>query len=762
VPDSTSLHGLTVVELSSDLAGDLCGGLLATLGATVIKLDPGRTTPSHYLGRSEAERARSAGLVNERKQMKALADLDGGTAQRLLDTADVVLVGWEPDHDKPPAGFAHLDLSAARWSGRTVACHLSAFGSEGPLAGTPGSDLTLQAASGVMATTGEADGQPLRAGADLGAAIGALYGVIGICAALIERNRSECGQVVEVAVYDCLVSTLTNFASRILGGSPPLRRLGNQGPNTAPWNLFPTRDGHSVYIIAGSNPTFDRLAAAMGRAELATDSRFDTGEHRRAHKDLITRLVAEWAAEHDAADIVTTLRDNGVPVSLVATTSEVLSDPHFDYRELLWAEGDRQALGSPLGRWTFATTQSADLAASARPRNAAARLAGAEQLNGAKRPRPLDGVRVVDLGTLTAGPFCCRLLANLGADVVKIEPPSGEVGRHSPPMMGDESVYFHMTNNDKRSVSAELATAEGHARVERLIQDADIVIENQSPGALTKRGLGALDMLAVNPGLLYVSVTGYGHTGPLGGLRAYDTVIQAGAGLMSLTGNVGGLPVKTGISSADVIGALCATAGVLAGMYGRQVGNHPGAWIDAALFDGIAWTTHAHWPSVLLGQPPHARYGNGHWCEAPQGVYTTADGPVAVSVESDAQWAGLCDVLQRFDAAVTPELRAMDGGQRWAARAHLDELLAAACAERETTAVVAACNEHGVPVSPVLEVSEVLESAQLKARGLIADLDLPNGAVMRVINVPVRLRRTPGYVSHPAPALASSNEEVFA
>jgi crotonobetainyl-CoA:carnitine CoA-transferase CaiB-like acyl-CoA transferase len=752
VSTTLPLHGLAVVEVADDKAGELCGALLAGLGASVTKLRSGQQDPSRLPGETERERQLADELVNGRKQVVALAGLDDGQVDGLLTGADVIVAGWGPGQDQAPPGFDRIDLVKVG-SERTVACYLSPFGQDGPLAGTVAGDLTLQAASGVMATTGEPGGRPLRAGADLGAAYGAVYGVIGICAALIERHRSGRGQVVEVSLLDCLVSSLTNFASRILGGIPPLPRLGNQGPNTAPWNLFSTGDDQYVFIIAGSDPTWTRLAAVMGHPELATDPDFDTNEHRRKRKDVVTGMVADWALAHDAADIVDTLRENGVPVSLVAATTDVLADAHFGYRELLHSaqgtDGAAQHIaGSPLGRWTFADAPAVGPAA-APPREPS------------PRPRPLDGVRVIDLGTLTAGPFCCRLLANLGADVIKIEPLAGEVGRHSPPMMGSESVYFHMTNNDKRSVSADLSSEDGRAAVRRLLETADIVVENQSPGALAKRGLGAADMLTLNPDLLYVSVTGYGHTGPLGGLRAYDTVIQAGAGLMSLTGETGRTPVKTGISSADVMGALCATAGALAGIYGRQAGNHRGADIDVALFDGIAWSTQAHWPAVLMGQHAHGQYGNGHWYHAPEGVYAAVDGTVALAVESDAQWRSLCAILQQLVPDVPGHLPDMDREQRRAAADLLDELIGTAFADREVAEIVSACQEQQVPVAPVLEVAEALESPQVKARGLIASLPLPSGEEMRVLNIPVRLHDTPGYVSHCAPQFASSNDEVL-
>lgn len=750
---TSPLQGLTVVELSDDAAGELCGALLAGLGASVSKLRSGQEDGSRCPGSTEQERQLAETLVNGAKQIKQLNRLDTVSVDNLIAAADVIVVGWEAGQEAPPAGFGDIGLSPSRYSDHTVACHLSAFGKDGPLAGTVASDLTLQAASGEMATTGEPGGGPLRAGADLSAAVGAVYGVIGICAALIERNRTGRGQVVEVALFDCLCSTLTNFASRILGGIPPLPRLGNQGPNTAPWNLFPTRDHQYVFIIAGSDPTWARLSAVMGHPELPADPRFDSNARRHQAEDVVTGMVADWAQQHDAADIVNTLRENGVPVSLVATTADVLADPHFAYRQLLHSSlaerGEpRHIAGSPLGRWSFAAVPA--IGGSALP----------PQPGLPDRPRPLDGLRVVDLGALTAGPFCCRLLANLGADVIKVEPPVGEIGRHSPPMMGDQSVYFHMTNNDKRSVSADLGSEEGRARVRRLLETADIVVENQSPGALAKRGLGAADMLEVNPDLLYVSVTGYGHSGPLGGLRAYDTVIQAGAGLMSVTGEVVGTPVKTGISSADVIGALCATAGALAGMYGRQVGNHRGAAIDIALFDGIAWATLAHWPAVLVGQPAHGQHGNGHWCEAPQGVYQALDGPVAIAVESDAQWAGLQEVLRQFGPTVPDDLPAMGRVQRWQARARLDSILAAACAGRQIAEIVAACQERRVPAAPVLEVAEALETPQVKSRGIVVDLPLADERVMRVLNIPVRLRGTPCYVSHCAPERVPGDEEL--
>lgn len=751
--DVLPLNGIRVLELSHGWAAPLCGKLLVDLGADVVKLAPGGDDVVDGLG-DEASYARH--MIDAGKRVLPLAEQSDMEIAALVARADVVM------GDRQILDRLHVSEQV---DAATVVCAISPFGSTGPLSEHVASDFTLQAASAIMATTGERGGGPIRAGTELGASVAAMYGCIGVISALIERLRSSQGQFVEVSTYDCLVSTLTQFASRVLAGVPPLARLGNQGANSAPWNLFESGDEQYVFIIAGSDPTFDRLAKLMGREDLLVDPRFDTHIHRRENREEITTIVQAWCAEHTADDIVSGLRDAGVPVSLVATPAQVLEDAHFRSRGLL---GSVEVEGQswPVPGTPIAIGRHWGAGAAATPLDVQSWLDGpaAVAREGGEQPRqlPLAGMTVLDVGTITAGPFCARLLGNLGADVIKVEPPGGELGRHSPPLVEGESVYFHITNNGKRSVCLDLGTPEGQAHLKRLAGTADVLVENLAPGALTKRGLGGRDLTAVNPRLVYTSVSGFGHEGANGGQRAYDTVVQAAGGMMGITGEAGGKPLKTGISSADVLGAIGGTAATLAALYGRDraVADGKGGWLDVAMYDVVAWATQMWWPSVFGGRAEVERAGNRHRLFAPYGAFDTADGLVALSCETAGQWRALVGVLQQGGIPVPDGWAELDRAGRLSRRDEIDDLLMKHCAGASRAALVAACQQAGVPAEPVLECAEVIEAPHTQARDLLATVERPGHPAIRVTNFPLKLSATPAGVRAPAPMVDEQGPEI--
>jgi crotonobetainyl-CoA:carnitine CoA-transferase CaiB-like acyl-CoA transferase len=744
-----ALSNVTVLEIGDGWTCALAGRLLMDMGADVTKLELPWGDSLRSYGRDDAERRAAFALPNRDKHMLddelVLDRLRAGD-----DDTDVLLID--------AAAAQRLGIDVAAVGPRTVVCRFSPFDVDGPQAAMVANDLTLQAMSGVMATTGEPGGRPLRSGTELSNTVGALYGAIGVMAALIERERSHLGQLVDVSLYDCMVATLTNFASRVLGGVEPLGLLGNQGPNSAPWELFEASDGEYVFIIAGSNPTFARLATTMGRPELLDDPRFATHGPRRDHYVEITAIVADWAKTLPRDEIVTLLRANGVPVSPVASVQEVLTDGHLRSRGVLAADADGAELltvGPALGFPCDATGAGSPVARVGATTNG---VVDSHKV-GSTRPPPLDGVRVVDLGTLTAGPYCTRLLANLGADVLKIEPPDGEPGRHMPPIVDGESVFFQISNNGKRSLQANLRDPRDVAMVAQVLTGADIMVSNQAPGGLEKRGLGPEAILAVAPDLIYTTVSGFGNGGVLGGLRAYDTVIQAATGLMSLTGEEDGPPLKTGISTADVLGSLAAAAASLGAYFGRITGRNAGVRLDVALYDICSWSTQMSWVTEQSNLPGATRHGNGHWLFAPYGVFVTGDEQsVAIACESDAQWHGLADVLAA--ASAPPEgFARWDRAERWAHRDELNTLIQSYCAAMNLDDVVNTLQRHGVPCGPVIEVQDVMTTRQQIARTTV-DTRPANGRFWKVTDFPIRLRATPGAVTTPAPPLGSDDRHI--
>ncbi len=338
---------------------------------------------------------------------------------------------------------------------------------------------------------------------------------------------------------------------------------------------------------------------------------------------------------------------------------------------------------------------------------------------------PLAGVRVVELARILAGPWAGQTLADLGAEVIKVEAPEGDdTRRWGPPFVerdGDRSAaYFHSANRGKQSVTADFRTPEGQEQVRRLVADADILIENFKLGGLAKYGLDYESLRAVNPRLIYCSITGFGQTGPYAPRAGYDFIIQGMAGLMSVTGAPGGQPQKVGVAVTDIFTGVYATTAILAALHQRGTTGR-GQQIDLALMD-VATSIMANQALNYLttGTPP-GLMGNEHPNLAPYAVFDCADGWIIIATGNDAQYRRLCGILGLHEMATDPAY--LSNADRLANRAAMTEALTAATRTRSKADLLAACEAEGVPAGPINDLAEVFADPQVQARGMRLELD---------------------------------------
>jgi len=356
--------------------------------------------------------------------------------------------------------------------------------------------------------------------------------------------------------------------------------------------------------------------------------------------------------------------------------------------------------------------------------------------------KPLAGVKVVELARILAGPWCGQLLADLGAEVIKVERPgAGDDTRHwGPPFVGEGSnrsaAYFHATNRGKTSRSIDIATPEGQAVIRDLVADADVVIENYKVGGLTKYGLDHDSLLRVNPRLITCSITGFGQTGPYKDRAGYDFIIQAMGGIMALTGEPDGAPQKSGVAYADIFTGVYSAVAILAALYRRDTRDHDdfgrGAHIDMALLDtqvGVLANQAANY--FASGKVP-SRMGNGHANLVPYQAFACADGDLVIAVGNDAQFARLCDVIGRRELA--DDARFATNAGRVEHRAQLIPELAHAIARQTKAALYAALEAAGIPAGPINSVAEVFADAQVVARGMRIE---PEGAGIAGLATPI-------------------------
>lgn len=372
---------------------------------------------------------------------------------------------------------------------------------------------------------------------------------------------------------------------------------------------------------------------------------------------------------------------------------------------------------------------------------------------------PLDGIRILDFTRVLAGPLSTALLADLGAEVIKIEPPQGDDYRAIGPMQNGESALFTVMNRNKKSVVLDLKSPEAVALVHAMAAQADVVVENFRPGVAERLGIGAATLQGINPKLVVVSVSGFGQTGPLAHRPAYDIIVQAMSGLMEATGEPDGPPTMVGEAVSDVIAGLFASWATLAALL-QQRRTGQGQHVDVAMFDAtLAFLVTGVGRYLFTGESAR-RSGNRHSFSAPFGVYRARDGHFALAVLNNKLFAtlaaliGVPDFVQDARFA-TDELR----------RAHEGELAAAIEAwagQHSVAEVVAQLEAAGVPGSPLWTMAQALESEQGLARGLLSAVDDPRLPGLRVPTQPVKFGGSAPNRTEPAPALGQHTDELMA
>ncbi|HET9344943.1 MAG TPA: CoA transferase [Candidatus Limnocylindrales bacterium] len=389
-------------------------------------------------------------------------------------------------------------------------------------------------------------------------------------------------------------------------------------------------------------------------------------------------------------------------------------------------------------------------------------------------PGPLAGIRVIDCSTVLAGPYATMLLADLGADVIKVEPPDGDSTRGwGPPWVGDEAegtrtaAYFLAVNRNKRSLRLDLKRPAGADVLSRLLSTADVFVENLRPDSLERLGFGDDALAAISPRLVHLAISGYGPTGPMVGRPGYDFLLQAEAGLMSITGQPdveGGVPTKVGVAIADLATGLHAAVGILAALSARERRGSPahgiGQRVDVSIFESTL--------SILVNQAQNAfvsgeapgRLGNAHPNIVPYTMFQTADGEIVVAVGSERQWPRFCLALGL--PALADDPRFATNGARVENRAELIATLRERLSEGTTAEWLAALEAADVPAGPLNDIAAAFASEQAVARRMAVEVDHPVLGRTTQVGLPVELSATPASIRSAPPLLGEHADEVLA
>ncbi len=764
---SDGLDGLRVVELAGSPAGAYCGHLFSLVGAQVTVI----SSPDRVGGMDAWE------LWLRHGARHAVSPEPERAAAQLAP--DVVIVSAAPG-PLPPAD------PEVTWGPGVVRVELSPFGSTGPYAGWRSTDLTDAAISGHALLNGSPDREPLQGPPRQPAFAAGVFGFIGALAALWARPAVGAGQRVEVAHHEVMAALHQFTLLRYTHNGDVLRRLGNRyaGPGQ-PIGWYDCLDG-AVSLVVPRDDQLERLLAVTELLPLLAEPGIGSTYDLMHHPTLLDAHLRPWLAARPVAEVVERLQEVRVPASPVNRPLDLLADRQLLARRY-WrparipgTDSGRSDAPDPQNRESvllpgppFRLTWRGPVPSSAptpRPPPAPDPTADAAPGDG-----PLAGVRVLDLTRVWAGPLAARILADLGADVIRVEAPWGrgpagvdassvmatryypdnEPGDRHWNRIGFENKYAL----NKRSVALDLTHPEARAALETMIAKADVLIENYSPRVMPQLGLGEDRLQELNPALIYVTMPGYGRTGPDADRVAYGPMIDGHAGLSTLMGYEGSDGWKGGVAWPDPVAGIHAEAAVVAALVARRA--DPGRRGLTVELSQLETTVHMVGDAVLAAQlagrnpvPP----GNRHPCFAPQGVYRTAgdDRWLALSVTDDATWATLCR-----EAGLPVELVALSGPERQARAAEIDGLVAAWAAPLDAAEASARLQAAGVAAAPVADAAEVLADPHLAARGFFVPVEHPEAGTHPWPRLPVVLSATPATVRRPAPLLGQHNHEVL-
>jgi formyl-CoA transferase len=372
--------------------------------------------------------------------------------------------------------------------------------------------------------------------------------------------------------------------------------------------------------------------------------------------------------------------------------------------------------------------------------------------------RALDGLRVLDATQVMAGPFCAMQLCDMGADVIKVEPPEGDSTRRMSGAKGTDSPSFNAVNRGKRGIVLNLKSPAAQAAFRRLADRSDVVIENYRPGVMKGFGLDYAALAASNPRLIYVSISGYGQTGPYAGKGGFDLVAQGVAGLMSITGEPGGPPIKVGVPLTDLGAGLYALSAILAALYYRTRTGR-GQYIDTSLVEaGVALSVWEASEYFATGRPPQPM-GSAHRMTAPYQAIRCADGFMTLAGANDRLFRRLCELLGHPEWADNPDYA--DDTARVRNRARLAALIELETVKRPRSHWIAVFEANGLPCGPINDYDQVFSDPHIRARGMVVETSHPTLGRLRTLGSPLKMSATPPDVGRRAPLLGEHTREIL-
>jgi crotonobetainyl-CoA:carnitine CoA-transferase CaiB-like acyl-CoA transferase len=725
---------LKVLDISRDVDGRFAAKLLAMSGMTVLR-------PVHRAGPSAP--AETPGhldiYLDAHKQFVPCSSAEEMVS--LVAGDDVVFSTF--DHGRY-VGLASDSVVEALPS-TCVHITTSTFGTTGPYASFRGGPLAAWAAGGYLAITGEADREPLIGPENLCGYIGGYTAAIAAEAALHLRRRSGQGQHVDISTMESMLSVHQSTFSRLALGI--VRERTGRYTETYPLVVRPCRDGHvSLGVVTDSE--FDRFAMAIGRADLITDERYGDKNARWDHRDEFDAEIDAFLSSRDADEVVDILRAHGVAAAKVAGPSDVLSNPQLDHRRF-W---DHPQGGPPQARMPGNPIPAATRFSDSR-RHHDVRSTIPARSDGL----PLAGMVVLDFTAFWAGPSATRWLADLGANVIWIERPHSRVDvdpRTSDTLALVMHLFHLKMNRNKQSVVLDLTDPRDQVIAHRLAGMADVLVENSRPGVMDRFGLGPSDLCRSHPSLVYVSLSGFGSTGPWSERRSYGPTIEAASSIEARTGYAGGEPLRLGHTLPDGAAGLAGALGALRGLRERAE-TGAGGWFDISQLEVYTAMSGEDLLSASISDQPLVRVGNRSRSGATQGVFPCrgADTWVAIRLEDRSE-------LERFAAVAGLPALAQLASASPVDEAAVEGLIGSYTVLHDAGDVTSELQGAGLEAFPVLGPPELVIDHHLNQRSFFVDVPF-HGRSLRLPGSPLHSDHRMVRPGGPAPSFGQHTDEVL-
>jgi crotonobetainyl-CoA:carnitine CoA-transferase CaiB-like acyl-CoA transferase len=809
---SRLLDGVAVLEIGDGIAAPLCGRIMADLGAEVVKLEipPGGDSTRQWMFPPPVNGVSPAWVYYNRGKSNVAIDVARPEGvQAVLDLAarfDVVI------ENLPVGALARFGLDYASLKAknpRLIMCAISPHGQTGPLASSPGDDGTAQALCALAQLTGNEDGSPAVIGQRYAEGVGAVYALGAVAAALRYRDRTGQGQYIDLALYEGLLyvhdTSLMQYV--FTDGHEIAFPTGAHRPGTMPCGMFRASDGYIVFTILQPQD-WEWFIARIGRPDKVNDPRWSNADNRFEDRYEIIPIIEQWLQTFPGRDEpVRLLLERHLLAGSVLTLDEAANHPQIQQRGWLQPVevpefGSVRLMPVPY-RFSDATVQTASRIARFGEDNAAvaqkylgwskekiaaltrsgvfagtphtptepnsygvdphATVAAQPNEASAAKPKILAGVKVLEITNYLAGPTCARIMADLGAEVVKVEiPPIGDYMRRQYYAKEGMSAGYAWFNRGKSSVAIDLKRPDGAKIVLELASHFDIVVQNLTPGALDKHGLGYQAFKAVNPRIIMCSISGYGQDGPYARLPGNDTCSQAMAGLIQLTGNEDGSPVYSGIYLADMSGAINGFASVMTALFARErtgMGQH----IDLALTECLFHLHDVPLIQYLFNHgktvaQPEGTHGHGF---SPSGMFETVDGYITMTVANNDQWRRLADLIGKAGMADDPSYG--DSVKRHERRHELKAAIEGWLKSRASRdEAVDLLHQAGIAAMPLYRVDEVANHPHLATRGSFATMEVsPFGRISLPV-LPFRFSNAAVEIDPKCAVIGEDNHKVLA